>query len=381
MTVNGKPSEHILGGVDMTLLKIKLSAPLYPNETVTIGFSYRITLANVWHRTGFGDNTVNLCNIIPLLCPIINGGFTEYPYFSYGDPFVSEIANFEVTLIAPSKYIVAATGKRTSREADGNKMVYTYSASKVRDFALVLSERFIIMSETVNGVEINYFYFKDVNPAKSLKCAVDAYKTFLELFGNYPYQTLNVVQADFCQGGMEYPQLVTLSGDLKPEDMPHVIAHEIAHQWWYGLVGNNQVEDAWLDEGLAEFSTMLFYKKNPSYGNYDELMSEAYAAYKLYVDVVRDYKKNVDTSMNRPLGGYTNSREYSHMCYLKGMLMFESLYKTMGEKRFLKGIKNYYDDNVYTLATPDDLFKAFSRAYGAPLDTWFLGWIEGKNVV
>ena len=83
---------------------------------------------------------------------------------------------------------------------------------------------------------------------------------FSKIFGEYPYKTLTVVKTPFVYGGMEYPNLVFVSDSVNSkEELYKVVVHEIAHQWWYGIVGNNEYTYPWLDEALTEFSTILFY--------------------------------------------------------------------------------------------------------------------------
>ena len=130
--------------------------------------------------------------------------------------------------------------------------VYTYSLENARDFALVLSTRFRVVDRQVGKTKISYYYYDDTDPNKQLETAEEAISYFNKTFGEYPYATYSLVQTGLCFAGMEYPALAMISDELKDEEKPRVIVHETAHQWWYGVVGNNQVEYAWLDEGVAE---------------------------------------------------------------------------------------------------------------------------------
>ena len=162
-------------------------------------------------------------------------------------------------------------------------------------------------------------------------------------------------------------------------DYINVIVHEIAHQWWYGVVGNNEFKYGWLDEGLTEYSTLLFYEQNPEY-NIDtkELIKNTTNSYVTFVDVYKKVFDNVDTSMNRALNEYNNESEYVYIAYVKGMLIYDSLREVIGDDKFMKGLQTYYKDNAFKIATPDNLINAFEKASGNTLREFFLSWIDGK---
>ena len=119
---------------------------------------------------------------------------------------------------------------------------------------------------------------------------------------------------------MEYPGLVMISDTIKEEEeLYKVIVHEIAHEWWYGLVGVNETNHAWIDEGLSEYMTALFFKNNSMWGiKYDEIIKDATTSYVLYVDVISSINGKVNTKMNLPVNEYINEYEYTYMIYIKG---------------------------------------------------------------
>ena len=162
-------------------------------------------------------------------------------------------------------------------------------------------------------------------------------------------------------------------------DYINVIVHEIAHQWWYGIIGNNEYDYGWLDEGLTEYSTLLFYNENPSY-NVDtkELIKNTTNSYVTFVDVYTKVFSTVDTSMNRKLNEYNNESEYVYIAYVKGMLMFDSIKDVLGKEKFIKCLQTYFDDNKFKIATPDSLIEAFCKGAKCNLRPIFESWINGK---
>ena len=161
-----------------------------------------------------------------------------------------------------------------------------------------------------------------------------------------------------------------------------VIVHEIAHQWWYAVVGNNEVREAWLDESLSEYSTALFFEKHSEYGlTYDELVNEALSSYLLYVDVIQTLRGDVNTKMNLAVNEYQNDYEYSYMVYVKGVIMFDSLKNMVGEKKVVAGLKKYYAENKFKIATTETFFKAFDDACHKDLKTFFDGFLNGTTII
>ncbi|MCL2540088.1 MAG: M1 family metallopeptidase [Firmicutes bacterium] len=372
-----------LGGDDGHYLIVALPNQLTAGSAVEITIGFALTIPNIAHRFGYGDNTTNLGNWYPIVCVYESGRFITDPYSPNGDPFYSDTANYTVSLAAPSNMVLASTGEIKDVKIAGNNTAYLIEAKAVRDFAMVLSSKFNTVSQKVKHTTISYFYYNDENPAKFLNTAIDAISTFGKLFGEYPYSTLNVAKANFLHGGMEYPNLVYISDSIANDsEYQHVIIHEIAHQWWYGLVGSNAVSHPWLDEGLTEFSTALFYKHNSGYENsYQEVIGNALNAYLLFCDVYSSFYGSVNSNMRRNLYEYTTEPEYVYMTYVRGLLMFDSVYEAIGEKKMLAGLQHYYKTNAFKNATPDCLIESMNKGSRTNLSGIFASWLDGKVII
>ena len=246
-----------------------------------------------------------------------------------------------------------------------------------------MSKNFAKVSESVDGVAVNYYgYQGDSNMQTSLNVATAALKTFNEMFGEYPYKTYSVVQADFVHGGMEYPNLVMISSSINNlDDYKNVIVHETAHQWWYGMVGNNEMNYPWLDEALTEFSTVLFYDYNEGYNfEHSSMINSAKDNYTLFLSVYQDVLGPIDTSM-RGCNKYTTEPEYTYCIYVKGVLMFDSLYNLVGSKNFINSLKDYFETYKFNNATPENLISCFENNCKSNFDGFFSSWLNGKVVI
>jgi aminopeptidase N len=304
-------------------------------------------------------------------------------YHSNGDPFYSDVSNYVVNITCNKDLTLASTGSVIEENFKENTKITTIKAKAVRDFAIVLSNKFSVVSDIVDDIVVNYYYYNDENYEYNLKTSVDSVKYFNEQFAKYPYPVLNVVKTNFVHGGMEYPNLVYISDEVTEQtDYTNVIVHEIAHQWWYGVVGNNEFVSSWLDEGLTEYSTLLFYENYPEY-NVDiiELKKNLTSSYVTFVDLYKSVLGSVDTTMNRRLDEYSTEPEYVYVTYVKGLLFFDNLREVVGDANFFKSLKEYFEQNKFKNATVDNLLFAFESVCKTSLEGLFNSWTQGLVVI
>lgn len=382
--VNGEKKDHELMGEDDDILKVNFGFKLTKKKSVEIVIEFKIIIPNSTHRFGWFDGNINLGNWYPVLAEKDGGEFDLSPYYATGDPFYSAVANYDVEFSFPQTYQLVSTGE-AEVSSSGGVTKAKISAKAVRDFAMCLSNKSnLVSTSSSGGVRVNYLAdIGDTELNKYLQISKEAVEFFSKTFGEYPYKTISVAKTPFIYGGMEYPNLVFISNSIDDEsEYLKVIVHEIAHQWWYGVVGNNEIKEAWLDESLAEYSTMLFFKNHEKYNLvYDDLVSDALSSYVLYVDVIQTLRGDVNTKMNLAVNQYQNDYEYSYMVYVKGVIMFDSLKNMVGERNVVEGLKKYYQDNKFGLATAEDFFVAFEKACHKDLREFFNGFLNGTTII
>lgn len=374
--VDGNAVAYTIEGQDMDILSVP-TAELFPDQSATVEMTYQISLANIAHRLGYADNTVNLGNFYPVLARIENGAFVCSPYYNIGDPYVTELANFDVTLTLPQKYVVASSGTLVTATQTDNSATYNYHADALREFAMVISDKYQKLSQTVGGVTVNYYYYNDAEAETSLATAVGALQYLNKTVGAYPYATYTVCETDFCYGGMEYGGLAMITSGSQAYQ--EAIAHETAHQWFYGVIGNDQIANAWMDEGLAEFATYM-YLDSAGVAPLETSVKSVTKTYVSYVDVLNHYYDHVDTSF-RALDEYKNDNEYVVFTYVKGSLLFGTVYEIMGEAKFCKALNEYYNTAACCIATPQTLIDCFVKTGGKEIGKVFGDFIEGKEIV
>ena len=211
--------------------------------------------------------------------------------------------------------------------------------------------------------------------------AAEAFSYFEKTFWEYPYGQYTLVQTGFCQGGMEYPCLSMISDSLTGTEKNRAVVHENAHQWWYAAVGSDQLENAWQDEGLAEYSTLAFFENYEKYGvSREDTVTAALKEYRSYYDVYGSVLGRTDTRMNRHLKDFAGDYEYRCLTYDKSLIMFDTLRKSVGDKKFFAGLRRYYLQYQFKTATPEALIGSFERV-GLDVDGFFDSFLNGKAVL
>ncbi len=354
---DGKSLNNTIDGVDKNTLTVHLKKPLKKGEKVTLFIEFFIKLPNANFRYGYGNNTVNLTGFYPVLCPFYNGEFYESAYYPIGDPFYTEVANYNVKLKVPSGYVVASSMSPTFTEINGNKTEYAYTRNNVRDIAFVLSKKFNVIKKEVNNVNVFYYYFKDKTPEKSIQTAINSLDFYSKKFMEYPYKEYVFCEADFIYGGMEYPCLTLIDKDLDAFYRDYTIAHETAHQWWYGIVGVNESENAYIDEGLTEYSTVMFFDEYKEYGaSKKQLLGEvSNAYYKIRNSLEIENKKSA--KMNKNLSQFSSEIDYVSIAYYRSQIMFYELNEYMKPRGFSKFLKALISEYKYKNIGENELLK------------------------
>jgi len=373
--VGGRSIPFTIEGRDKTILKVDLLKPLKSGRSIAVFMSYTIKIPPSEGRFGHGKYTYNITNWYPIACVYDEKGWHKDAYWILGDPFYSDVGDYRVSIKTPASFIVASTGDIKKEAVRGGYKTWSIVAKNVRDFAMVVSDKFKIASDKVNGITVYSYYFsEDEFGKRALRYGRDALKFFSDYIGPYPYHQFSVVQADFYVGGMEYPNLVMIDKGLYTKsnvfNMEYVIAHETAHQWWYGVVGNDEVNEAWLDEGLTEYSTIMYLEGYYGKSVADNVFSKAIE--KPFEEFMASSK---DTNTLKPLSQFKGWEDYTNLTYNKGAVMYSHLRKLVGDKVFNQILRKYYNDYKYKNATTQNLIDVATQVYGKDLGGFFQEWL------
>jgi aminopeptidase N len=302
----------------------------------------------VYHIFGYNDVQVNLVDWYPFLVPWSNG-WVLHPPSNVGQHLVNDTADFDVTLkmADPLAPIMLAAGAPAQSEGGA----WHYILTGARTFAFSASPYYRTVSTSVNGIPLIGYYFESekTQAVAALQGVSQAVTTFSSLFGPYPYSSLSMVESPFFDG-MEYDGIFFLSRDYYTasdgtvlNNLIDIAVHETAHQWWYGLVGNDQAMQPWLDEALATYSEKLFYEEN-----YPEVT--AWQSFR-----VDSFEPSgwVDTDIYH--GG--DFRSYANAVYLRGAQFLQALRDRMGDPAFFAFLKDYAAQMAGKQSTQADFFR------------------------
>ncbi|MEG1963952.1 MAG: M1 family metallopeptidase [Clostridia bacterium] len=372
-------------------LTLKFDKKIKKHEKLQIEFDYDVTVPNNTLRFGYNTISCNIANFYPQLCVRENKSWQKCNYFAIGDPFYSEVANYEAVIEYPKNYLMLSSGeavgdKVNSKISDvevvnSNTTISKISAPKIRDFAFVLSNYSNITKSAVDGIEINYMHNLDKSPLSTVKTIENALSIFNRLFGKYPYKVLNVCQTNFLFGGMEYPNIIYVNCLARRDSLDYVTVHEIAHQWWYGVVGNNEIKNAWQDEAITEFSCVLYYLELGEVEKAKKILKDCAIDYEFFVAQQRRVNKPFCEIMDRGLDAYDNSSEYTINVYTKGMMMFAHIFNIVGKQAFIQALKEYYILYQFKNATPQQFIACFTKNFDSGIKNIFNAWLNGKVIL
>lgn len=369
-------------GDDQNLLVVNLNEPLKQGDKVEIEVSYSINLANIRHRLGYADNVFTLANFYLSPCYLNEDGtFFENHYYDYGDPFCENLAKFDVNFTLKKGFNVFSSGELVNEiENLDNTKTLTLKSELTRSFAIIASNELKSVQKTVGNTKIVYAYLTDEKPQTTLSVAVDAFKTFSSTFGELNKKSIVVVESFYAFGGMEFSNLVLVTSKALNDhnNFENIVVHELAHEWWYDVVGNNQVLEPLLDEGLTEFSAMYYVFKKQGLTALREIAAKNLNSHILFLDLEKNLYDKVDESLNRGLNDFKTGGEYSQIIYVRGSLMFYNLFELLGEKKFDKALKLYFEKNQYKTASINNLVGAFNSVAKYNLKNYFENWLTGN---
>lgn len=375
VTVNGRPARHAVRG---TVLEV--AVPRGRPCTVALRFALHVPRNN--GRLSYDAHAVWLGNALPILAVRDAGGWRLDPYYPIGDPFYSEVADYHLQVTVPEGWQVVATGWETLREARDHRR-YTVHAEGVRDMALVLvdSTYRVLEGRTPEGVRVRTWTRRGdrTEHAEVLhEAAVRSLAFFHRAYMPYPYPDYDVVCTGGFFGGMEYPGLVMVQGtyfrDARArDDGILVVAHETAHQWWYGIVGNDEVREPWLDESLAQYSTLQFlHAAYPRIARHMERMLYRHALHPQTVSWQRN-----GLSVRAPVYAFPDWIAYSLLVYERGGAALWELRRQVGEDVMNRALRRYARQHALRTATGADLLRVLEGELGVDLDRFFRYWFEG----
>ncbi|GAB3352614.1 M1 family metallopeptidase [Modestobacter lapidis] len=334
-----------------TLLEVPLENCAAAGDEITVEVEFDVELGedtNERMGTSADAEVAWFATAFPLLAWERGRGWERGPAVPVsGEMAVSEDFRLDsLEVVAPSEYEVLGTGRAVGTEdgPDGTT-VHRYAAPAVRDVAVSVGDLDVV-EEEIDGVRVHLGLDQEVDQADAadwLDQIAESKRALVDLLGPFPYDDLWVTVLSSQTSGIEFPGAAQF-GDVDPDARRGLVTHELAHMWFYGLVGNDQGDDPWLDESFATFAQMVADDDEP-----------------VYAHVSEDVRPPVGGSMTSWTEFRRPSSTYYDTVYTLGGTALVKARNEAGHEAFDAALAQYLQENAYTVATPDDVREAFAE--------------------
>ncbi|MCJ7612277.1 MAG: M1 family metallopeptidase [Candidatus Aminicenantes bacterium] len=388
-----------INDMDRTVASVDLPRPMAPGETIVLEIRWEGQVPRPISRTGVINDYYFLGQWFPKIGVYLDGRWNCHQFHGSSE-FFADYGTYDVRLTLPASFVVGATGRRLelTRNADGTAC-HRFTQDSVHDFAWTASPRFLEYHQRFDfapgrSAEIILLLQPEHRRLKEryLKAVMSALKQASLLLGDYPYETITCVDPAYNSrsGGMEYPTIFTAgAGFLDPEgsgDPEAVTIHEFGHGYFYGLVGSNEFENPWMDEGFATFLESKIY--DLAYG--PRTYTRTYFGIPVLFrgvtipiessgisDVRRTAGRDV---MQRYAWHFRDAESYDANSYAKGEIMLRTLERLLGEKAFAAMMRDYSRSNWFGHPRPKDFYETVSRHAGRDMSGLLDQFIYGAGV-
>ncbi|GEO06422.1 hypothetical protein AAE02nite_40860 [Adhaeribacter aerolatus] len=413
--INGQAAKFEVDPENIDIGKLILNQPLASGQRIHISTPFRVKLPNSFSRLGHVGQSYQITQWYPKPAVYDHQGWHPMPYLDQGE-FYSEFGRFDVSITLPANYLVAATGtlqnpdeskkldslsaitaeKRIFRQAEDvfppsarQTKTLRYTGDNIHDFAWFADKRFNVRKGEVELPHSKrkvttwlFFLNKDASDwVRSMKDIKDAIHYYSLWVGDYPYAQATAVDGALSAGaGMEYP-MVTVTE-------PSAIIHEVGHNWFYGILGTNERQHPWLDEGInSYYEFRIGQLTNRNYSQLEPLLTrdriKNYRLQNIHSTALNllMYQMGASRGLDQPIAGpaaaytYTN---YGSIVYLKTGVMLQYLANYLTQDRFDKAMQAYYQRWQFKHPYPKDLQAIFEESTGEKLD-WFFQDIIGTT--
>ena len=419
---------------DQTVIAVRLPLPVKPGETITLRIEFLTKLPHVFARAGYHGDFFMVAQWFPKIGVwekagdryATVGGWNCHQFHANSE-FYADYGPYDVRLTVPSHYVVGATGVLESREENraAGTTTYRFVQEEVHDFAWTGSPRFRRLERTFQaerevsakelaetarllGLPESEVRLQDTKMILLLqpehagqedryfRAVATGLKYFGLWYGKYPYRTITVVDPPYgggAAGGMEYPTLITAGTSwwvLPEEQVPEMVTvHEFGHQYWYGMVGNNEFEESWLDEGLNTYSTSKILDR--AYGpmvlplrlrgvpvprwlglprvGWDAVNRAAYLVAPKADSIVRSAWE------------YYDGASYGINSYMRPGVVLRTLENLLGEQVMARALRTFFQRWRFRHPTTQDFIRVVNEVSARDMQWFFDQFVFGSNVL
>lgn len=375
-TVNGQRAT-ITYELNGYLARINYDEPIAVGAEIELTLDFLTTTPVDAGKRAYGafnddGKSISMASAYPLIAEFRDGSWLREIPDGKGDLVNAPIAIYDVEVTLPLTHRIVATGTTIAYQRSAEEHTYQIVSGLQRDFTIVAT---ILphITEVIQGTRINIYYPIEQRAESQLamRYATQALQVFNQRFGQYPYNELDVVAVDARSFyGVEYPGLILLQDRIFANQplLERIVAHEIAHQWFYNVVGNDIQQHAWVDESLATYAQVIYQEDvHGSIAKQNELAN-------LQAQYDELIKRNRDGPIDRPMRAFT-LYTFNAIAYAKGALYLDALRTSVGDEAFFAALTQYVDIYAYQVVDGTALRDMVQQTCNCDVQPIYQRWV------
>lgn len=374
--------------IDETIMKLPLPKSLSPKDTIRLEVEFVVKLPQILFRMGYSGKNFMIGQWFPKMAVLEEDGRWNAHQYHFDSEFFADFGTYDVSITLPLEYVVGATGylQEEKINQDSTKTL-VYHAEDVHDFVWVADPDYLVSKRMVDGIELEFFY-KPRHKKKVeriMDAAEFALKYYSSTFGNYHYKKFVIADAEMGIGGgaMEYPMFITISPPelstdrIKLDEL--ILFHEIAHQWWYGMIASNEFEEAWLDEGFSVYSERKALEEK--FGKTANLVN--LLGIKIGDKDLAKVGYLLDPQSDIPVKNsweFQDLLSYQANVYYKASLLLQTLENHLGKEKMQELLKKYFQTYKFKHPKTEDFIQLANEISEEDLNPFFSQFLFGTGV-
>ncbi|WP_148359574.1 M1 family metallopeptidase [Peribacillus simplex] len=348
--------------LEKDMLTVPLNEKLEPNQNVVVDIKYEFTLPEKGYRFTKNENNYFLAQWYPMIATYRNHKWNKEAYRFKGETYHTAFSDFKIQYKLPKDLTIISS---SDNDTYPSKRTGVLEGENIKEFYISLLKEPNVIQKKTGDITIRVF---GVDERKELhkeisELASEAMNYFQDTIGPYPHKQLDIILDEL---GMEYPGVVTATSidnrPVSPDRLKSMVVHEIAHQWFYGVISNDPYHDAWLDEGITDLATLLFYAKQGNDISFDE-------------ELFREFTLPV----NLPLDKYSSNEQSSYIYGKSSTMLWKVFQENGGELKAEDFLENYYDQYQYKEVDTQEFVRFLKYYLNLKDDVYLKDWILLEN--
>jgi len=379
-TVNGQRAT-ITYELDGYLARINYDEPIEVGDEIELTLDFLTTTPVDAGKEAYGafnddGSSISMASAYPLIAEFRDGDWLRQIPDGKGDLVNAPIATYDVEVTLPLTHRVVATGNTIAYRRSVAEHTYQIVSGLQRDFTIVATT-LPHLTKVIEGTRINIYYPRKqrADAQLAMRYAAQSLEVFNQRFGQYPYNELDFVAVDARSFyGVEYPGLILLQDRLFANHplLERIVAHEVAHQWFYNVVGNDVQQHAWVDESLATYAEIIYQE------DVHGLLAKQIELDDLQAQYDELIERNRDGPIDRPMTEFT-LYTFNTIAYAKGALYVDALRTTAGDQAFFASLKRYVATYAYQVVDGTALRDVVQQECACDVQPIYQRWVLAQS--